>query len=155
MGCFQPLHNCIDNIIHSNAGVQVRLDCQALMRGGEEPNGRVRVTGAYNLPSRFIFHTVGPRVLGGVTERDRRDLESCYRSCLDRAGEMGLTSLAFCCLSTGVYGYPKDQACRLAVAAVRDWLSRSKSGLRVIFNVFTDEDRALYERELGQPAQRT
>ena len=155
LGCFQPLHNCIDNIIHSNAGVQVRLDCQALMRGGEEPNGRVRVTGAYNLPSRFIFHTVGPRVLGGVTERDRRDLESCYRSCLDRAGEMGLASLAFCCLSTGVYGYPKDQACRLAVAAVRAWLSRSKSGLRVIFNVFTDEDRALYERELGQPAQRT
>lgn len=147
LGCFHPLHNCIDNIIHSSAGVQVRLDYTAIMRGGEEPNGRVKVTKAYNLPSRYIFHTVGPIVYGGVTEQNRRDLESCYLSCLNRAAEMKLKTLAFCCISTGEYHYPKDEACRLAVQAVKKWKSETDSSLKVIFNVFLKEDETLYERE--------
>ena len=148
LGCFRPLHGCIDNIIHSNAGVQVRLDCDAMMRGGEEPNGRVRVTKAYNLPCRYIFHTVGPAVAGKVTDSDRRDLESCYVSCLDKAAETGLRSLAFCCISTGVYGYPKADACRLAVSTVRRKLRELSSPPRVIFDVYLAEDYELYRQEL-------
>ena len=148
LGCFHPLHNCIDNVIHSAAGVQVRLDCNAVMRGGEEPNGRVKVTKAYNLPSRYIFHTVGPIVYGGVTEQNRRDLESCYLTCLNVAAEMKLKTLAFCCISTGEYRYPKDEACRLAVQTVKKWKLQTGSSLKIIFNVFLKEDEVLYEREL-------
>lgn len=148
LGCFHPLHNCIDNVIHSAAGVQVRLDCNAIMRGGEEPNGRVKVTKAYNLPSRYIFHTVGPIVYGGVTEQNRRDLKSCYLSCLNMAAEMKLSTLAFCCISTGEYRYPKDEACRLAVQMVKQWKAETGNPLKVIFNVFLKEDETLYDREL-------
>lgn len=148
LGCFHPLHNCIDNVIHSAAGVQVRLDCDKLMRGGEEPNGQVKVTEAYNLPSRYIFHTVGPIVRGGVTEQNRRDLERCYLSCMDKAAEMKLETLAFCCISTGEYRYPKDAACRLAVQTVRGWKTATGGSLKIIFNVFLKEDEELYEREL-------
>ena len=148
LGCFHPLHNCIDNVIHSAAGVQVRLDCNAIMRGGEEPNGQVKVTKAYNLPSRYIFHTVGPIVYGGVTEQNRRDLESCYLTCLNVAAEMKLKTLAFCCISTGEYRYPKDEACRLAVQTVKKWKLQTGSSLKIIFNLFLKEDEALYEREL-------
>ena len=148
LGCFHPLHNCIDNVIHSAAGVQVRLDCNAIMCGGEESNGQVKVTKAYNLPSRYIFHTVGPVVYGEATEQNRRDLESCYLSCLNTAAEMRLSTLAFCCISTGEYRYPKDEACRLAVHTVKKWKSATGNSLKVIFNVFLKEDEALYEREL-------
>lgn len=148
LGCFHPLHNCIDNVIHSAAGVQVRLDCNALMRGGEEQNGQVKVTKAYNLPSRYIFHTVGPVVYGGVTKQNCRDLESCYLSCLNMAAEMKLSTLAFCCISTGEYRYPKDEACHLAVRTVKKWKSETGSALKVIFNVYLNEDGVLYEREL-------
>ena len=148
LGCFRPLHNCIDNAIHSFAGVQVRLDCAAMMKGGEESNGRVKVTAAYNLPSKYVFHTVGPVVSGAVTEKDENDLRSCYLSCLREADGRGLATLAFCCISTGVYGYPKEDACRLAVRTVREYLADTKSGLKVIFDVFDDEDERLYEREL-------
>ena len=148
LGCFRPLHNCIDNAIHSFAGVQVRLDCAAMMKGGEEPNGRVKVTAAYNLPSKYVFHTVGPVVSGAVTEKDENDLRSCYLSCLREADGRGLATLAFCCISTGVYGYPKEDACRLAVRTVREYLADTKSGLKVVFDVFDDEDERLYEREL-------
>lgn len=149
LGCFIPEHHCIDNCIHSFAGVQVRLDCNDIMKGGDEPNGSVKVTGAYNLPSKYIFHTVGPIVRGRVTEKDERELCSCYTSCLDKAAEMGIHSIAFCCLSTGVFGYPKAAACKLAVSTVRAWLDKHAVDLFVVFNVFTDEDAALYRRELG------
>lgn len=149
LGCFQPLHNCIDNCIHSFAGIQVRLDCQKIMRGGDEPNGQVKVTGAYNLPSKFIFHTVGPIVAGKVTAQNESDLKGCYISCLDKANEMNLKSIAFCCLSTGVFGYPKDEACALAVRTVKAWLAKNGCGIKIIFNVFTDEDKKFYERELA------
>lgn len=149
LGCFSPLHNCIDNIIHSNAGVQVRLDCNDIMKGGSEKCGGVKVTKGYNLPCKYIFHTVGPIVGGGVpSAQDERDLRACYLSCLKKADEMGLESIAFCCISTGVFGYPKQAACRLAVAAVREYLL-SGSDLKVIFDVFTDEDLHLYKEQLG------
>ena len=153
LGCFQPLHNCIDNIIHSSAGVQVRLDCHKIMQGSQLPNGEVVVTSAYNLPCRFIFHTVGPIVQNGhPSEQNVFDLSKCYRSCLEKASEMGIDTLALCCLSTGVYGYPKDLAAKLAVATVREWLPEI-SGLKIIFNIFLNEDKAHYERELSRQAQ--
>lgn len=149
LGCFQPLHNCIDNMIHSNAGVQVRLDCQKIMHGSQLPNGEVVVTSAYNLPSKFIFHTVGPLVQQGhPSEQQVADLTKCYRSCLEKASAMSLETLALCCVSTGVYGYPKALAAKLAVATVREWLTNT-NGLKIIFNVFLDEDKTYYERELS------
>lgn len=148
LGCFHPLHNCIDNVIHSAAGVRVRLDCDKLMKGGLEPNGQVKVTKAYNLPSRYIFHTVGPVVRGSVTGQDRRDLANCYLSCLNEASGMKLSTIAFCCISTGEYRYPKDEACALAVQTVKQWKSKTGSPLKIIFNVFLKEDEVLYEREL-------
>lgn len=150
LGCFQPLHNCIDNVIHSAAGVQVRLDCYALLKGRVEPRGTVRVTKAYNLPSKYIFHTVGPVIFKEATKQDEKDLENCYLSCLEKAREMGLHTLAFCCLSTGVYAFPKKEACRIAVRTVRTWKKEDESGLKVIFDVFEEEDRQLYERELAR-----
>lgn len=150
LGCFSPLHNCIDNIIHSNAGVQVRLECNDIMKGGYEKRGSVKVTRAYNLPSKYIFHTVGPIVYGGKpSEENVRDLRNCYTSCLKKADEMGLKTLAFCCISTGVYGYPKILACDTAVCAVRQYLSEG-SKLNVVFNVFTDEDKRIYKDRLSK-----
>lgn len=149
LGCFQPLHNCIDNCIHSFAGVQVRLDCNDMMKGKQEPNGQVKVTSGYNLPSKFIFHTVGPIVHGIVTKQNETDLRNCYLSCLNKAKEMNLKSIAFCCLSTGVFGYPKNKACALAIKTVKTWQEQNGYDINIIFNVFTDEDRCCYERELN------
>ncbi len=148
LGCFHPLHNCIDNIIHSNAGVQVRLDCYRLMRGQTEKNGNVKVTKAYNLPSKYIFHTVGPIVRMRVTEENGRDLKNCYLSCLKKAKELHLKSVAFCCISTGVYSFPHDKAAEIAVGTVCEWKNTAKSDLKIIFNVFKDEDRKIYENLL-------
>ncbi len=149
LGCFHPLHNCIDNIIHTNAGVQVRHDCHRIMQGAQLPNGEVVVTPAYNLPSEYIFHTVGPIVQAGNPSKQHvNDLSKCYRLCLEKADELGIETLAFCCLSTGVYGYPKNLAAKLAVETVNKWLP-SRGSLKIIFNVFEDEDKAHYERELS------
>lgn len=148
LGCFVPLHRCIDNAIHSAAGVQVRLDCNKIMGGRMEPNGQVKVTKGYNLPSKYIFHTVGPIVRGRVTEQNRSDLKNCYISCLNKAEELSLNAIAFCCISTGEYGYPKEAACRVAVEAVKGWLAANGGKLKVIFNVFTAEDEDIYERQL-------
>ena len=149
LGCFHPLHNCIDNVIQSAAGVQVRLDCNDIMKGSEAENGDVIVTKAYNLPSRFIFHTVGPIVCGSVSEENKKDLEKCYLSCLEKADEMKLNSIAFCCISTGVFGYPKTEAATTAVNTVKEYLSRTKSDLKVVFDVFTEDDYDIYKRLLG------
>ena len=149
LGCFHPLHNCIDNVIHSAAGVQVRLDCNDIMNGNEAENGEVIVTKAYNLPSKFIFHTVGPIVYGRVTKENKSDLAKCYLNCLAKAAEMNLKSIAFCCISTGVFGYPKEEAAQLAVQAVREYKAQTASKLNVIFDVFTEEDYELYRRILG------
>ena len=120
LGCFIPHHKCIDNVIHSREGVQVRLDCSKIMgaQGEPEPAGCAKVTRAYNLPSKYILHTVGPMVGLGVTEEDGRVLRNCYLSCLNLAEQLGLAGIAFCCVSTGVFGYPNDEAAAIAVGAV-------------------------------------
>lgn len=150
LGCFVPHHKCIDNVIHSRAGVQVRLDCSKIMgaQGEPEPAGCAKITLAYNLPSKYIIHTVGPMVGTRVTDEDRRVLRNCYISCLNLARQMHLASIAFCCISTGIFGFPNDEAAAIAVGAVKNWLLETGSDIRVIFDVFLDKDRELYEEVL-------
>ena len=145
-GCYRPLHNCIDNCIHTYAGVQLRLRCAELMaaQGHEEPTGQAKLTPAYNLPSRYVIHTVGPIVDGRLTREHRALLASSYRACLDAAADVGCGSIAFCCISTGVFGFPKREAAEIAVQTVKDWKAENASAIRVIFNVFGDEDLAIY-----------
>lgn len=150
LGCFVPCHGCIDNAIHSAAGLQLRDECARIMRaqGREEPTGQARLTGAYNLPAKHVLHTVGPIVQDRVTERDRQALKSCYESCLRLAAERQLTSVAFCCISTGEFRFPNREAAGIAVAAVREFLRRG-GGVKVIFDVFKDADLRIYEGLLG------
>lgn len=124
LGCWIPGHYCIDNAIHTYAGVQLRLECARLMQaqGHEEPTGQAKVTPAYNLPARWVIHTVGPIANGRPTETHRQQLAACYRSCLDAAVEHDCRTVAFCCISTGVFGFPQVEAAQIAVATVREWL---------------------------------
>ncbi len=149
-GCYQPLHNCIDNIIGSKAGIRLRLRCNCIMQeqGYPEPTGQAKITPGYNLPCRYIIHTVGPIVDGPLTWQHENLLASCYRSCLDLAAENGCGSIAFCCISTGVFMFPNQRAAEIAVEIVRTWLHSSGCGIKVIFNVFKDLDREIYERLL-------
>ena len=151
LGCFIPCHRCIDNAIHSAAGLQLRAACAALMeeQGHPEETGTAQITEGYNLPARHVIHTVGPIVSGALTDRHRAQLASCYRSCLSLAVEHGLRSIAFCCISTGEFHFPNAAAAEIAVREVRDFLTRDTSIERVIFNVFKDEDRNIYERLLS------
>ena len=147
LGCFIPCHRCIDNAIHSAAGLQLRAECAALMKrqGHPEETGRAKITAGYNLPARHVLHTVGPIVSGTLTEEHRELLASCYRSCLHLAAEHGLKSVAFCCISTGEFHFPNAAAAEIAVREVRSFLAHDSTIERVIFNVFKDEDRVLYE----------
>lgn len=149
-GCYIPCHGCIDNCIHSYAGVQLRAECAGLMarQGHEEPTGQAKLTRAYNLPCDYVLHTVGPIVSGTVTAEDERLLASCYRACLDLAAENGIGSIAFCCISTGVFHFPNGRAAEIAVDTVRRWKAETGSGIKVIFNVFKDRDREIYEKLL-------
>ena len=150
-GCYVPNHACIDNCIHTFAGVQLRLDCAELMarQGHEEPTGQAKITRAYNLPCGYVLHTVGPIVTGRVTPEDERLLASCYRACLELAEAHGVKSVAFCCLSTGVFHFPNDRAAQIAVRTVRQYKAETDSEMKVIFNVFKDLDRELYAQLLG------
>ncbi len=155
LGCFVPGHLCIDNVIHSAAGLQLREACAAIMRGQEhdEPTGSAKITPGFNLPARFVLHTVGPIVAPDEcgrytpTEKDAAMLASCYRSCLTLAKDNGLKSVAFCCISTGEFHYPKRAAAEIAIRTVRDLLTETGADMKVVFNVFKDEDAAIY-REL-------
>lgn len=153
-GCWAPLHYCIDNAIHTFAGIQLRLECARLMReqGHPEPTGRAKLTDAYNLPSRHVIHTVGPIANGRPTQEHRAKLASSYRSCLDAAAQAGDASIALCCISTGVFGFPPDEAAPIAVGAVRTWLAeRDAAGEptpTVVFNVFSEADEARYAKLL-------
>ncbi|MFQ9179384.1 MAG: protein-ADP-ribose hydrolase [Eggerthella lenta] len=152
LGCFIPGHHCIDNAIHTFAGMQLRLVCDELMRaqGHDEPVGRAQVTSAFNLPSRFVVHTVGPQVpTGEPTAAQEEQLASCYRASLDAAAAAGVASLAFCCISTGEFRFPRERAARIAVGEVRAWLARDERIERVVFNVFGDEDERVYREVLG------
>lgn len=153
LGCFHPGHACIDNVIHSAAGLRLREECAASMRRQEhpEPTGSVKVTGAYNLPSRYVFHTVGPIVAGELSRRHRDDLRNCYTSCLEAASERGLSSIAFCCVSTGEYRFPPREAAAIALRTVREFLRSDAVIARVVMNVFKDSDRAIYEDLLEAP----
>lgn len=150
-GCYIPCHGCIDNAIHTYAGVQLRLECARIMSGqqGEEPVGQAKITKAYNLPCRYVLHTVGPMIEGTVTKTNREQLSSCYRSCLDLAAANGLHSVAFCCISTGEFHFPNELAAQIAIATVRDWQRQNPDKIEVIFNVFKDRDHELYKRLLG------
>ena len=146
LGCFVPCHRCIDNAIHTYAGIQLRLACHELMerQGHEEPTGGAKITPAFNLPSRYVIHTVGPIVYASLTRRERDELASCYRSCLKLARENDLKSVAFCCISTGEFRFPNAAAAQIAVDTVREVLKEEGVGMRVIFNVFKDIDREIY-----------
>lgn len=152
LGCFSPLHNCIDNVIHSAAGMQLREECAAIMReqGRHEPAGHAKLTRGYNLPARWVLHTVGPVARAGqVSARDREELASCYNSCLELAEVNDMESLAFCCVSTGVFGFPQEEAAKIAIRTVRDFVASHDRPDTVIFNVFTDKDMDIYRRLLG------
>ena len=150
-GCYIPNHRCIDNAIHTYAGVELRLSCEELMeqQGYPEPTGQAKITPAFNLPCRYVLHTVGPIISGQATKEDEELLASCYRSCLELAAENGLESVAFCCISTGEFHFPHDLAAEIAVETVKRFMNRKTSVKKVIFNVFKDLDKAIYEKLLG------
>lgn len=147
-GCYRPCHNCIDNCIHTFAGVRLRLKCAEIMKaqGREEPTGTAKITPAYNLPCDYVIHTVGPIVQGRLTKKHCELLKSCYQSCLELAVLNGIKSIAFCCISTGVFGFPQDKAAEIAVQTVREFLKTHN--IEVIFNVFTEKDFDIYKRLL-------
>jgi O-acetyl-ADP-ribose deacetylase (regulator of RNase III) len=151
MGCFCPCHGCIDNAIHTYAGVQLRLECADIMKiqGKQEPTGCAKITNAYNLPCRYVLHTVGPIVSGALTLKDCELLESCYRSCLELAVEHNLESVAFCCISTGEFHFPSEKAAAIAINTVREFQKVTNNRLKVIFNVFKDADYSIYKQLLG------
>lgn len=151
LGCFCPNHGCIDNAIHTFAGVQLRLACARIMneQGHEEKTGGAKITPAFNLPSRFVIHTVGPIVRGALTAKDTEELVSCYSSCLALAEKHGVETLAFCCISTGEFHFPPQQAAETAVSVATAYLSEHPSIKKVIFNVFKDSDAQIYRRLLA------
>lgn len=149
-GCYIPNHRCIDNCIHSFSGIQLRTDCAKIMQeqGYEEPTGQAKITSAYNLPCKYILHTVGPIVKGELTAGDCDLLASCYVSCLELAAEKKLESVAFCCISTGEFHFPNDRAAEIAVKTVDEFMSKKSSIKKVVFNVFKDLDKEIYKRLL-------
>ena len=151
LGCFAPCHGCIDNAIHTYAGVQLRLACQRLMelQGHEEAVGNAKITPGFNLPCRCVLHTVGPCIAGRAGREDEERLAACYRSCLELAKEHGLSNVAFCCISTGEFHFPNQRAAEIAVQTVKDYIANAQSGIEVIFVVYKDVDLAIYRQILG------
>lgn len=150
LGCFCPCHGCIDNAIHTFAGVQLRLACAELMKqqGHEEETGNAKITPAFNLPCKYVLHTVGPIVIGKVTSNDKDLLASCYRSCLALADENNVKSIAFCCISTGEFHFPNELAAKIAFETVKNYKAQTQSRIEVIFNVFKEEDYKIYRKLL-------
>lgn len=150
-GCYIPNHRCIDNAIHTFAGMQLRLICDNLMeqQGYPEPAGGAKITPAFNLPSRYVLHTVGPVISGKVKKYERELLASCYRSCLELAAENKLESVAFCCISTGEFHFPNELAAEIAVQSVKEFFRLQTGVKKVIFNVFKDLDKNIYQKLLG------
>lgn len=152
IGCFVPCHGCIDNAIHSAAGIQLRNECDELMKkqGFLEPTGSAKVTKAYNLPCKHVIHTVGPIIDGPLTDEDCSKLESCYKSCLQVAIENNIKSIAFCCISTGEFSFPKDRAAEIAIKTICNFLDDNNQKIeRVVINVFKQEDFEIYKNLLG------
>jgi len=151
LGCFCPNHGCIDNAIHTFSGVQLRLKCAEIMKmqGKDEETGKAKITPAYNLPCKYILHTVGPIVTGKLTDRDCELLRSCYRSCLALADEYKLNSVAFCCISTDEFHFPNDKGAKNAIETVGEYKKQTNSKIKVIFNVFKNPDYEIYREYLG------
>lgn len=151
LGCFCPCHGCIDNAIHTFSGVQLRMACADLMKkqGHEEPTGEAKITPAYNLPCKYVLHTVGPIIRGKPTRRDEELLASCYRSCLELAEKNNVKSIAFCCISTGEFHFPNERAAEIAVETVKEYKRHTNSRMRVIFNVFKENDWHIYRELFG------
>ena len=152
LGCWQPCHSCIDNMIHSLSGVQLRIKCNEIIQeqGHEEETGTAKITPAYNLPCKYVLHTVGPIISGPLRKEDCDLLAGCYQSCLELAAGNNVRSVAFCCISTGVFHFPQQRAAEIAVETVRQFLETDSSIDRVIFNVFTDRDLTIYQKLLGE-----
>ena len=151
LGCFCPNHGCIDNAIHTFSGVRLRLKCAEIMQkqGKNEETGKTKITPAYNLPCKYILHTVGPIVTGKLTDKDCELLRSCYHSCLTLADEYKLNSVAFCCISTGEFHFPNDKAAKIAIETVSEYKRLTNSKIKVIFNVFKKSDYEIYRELLG------
>lgn len=151
LGCFYPNHGCIDNAIHTFSGVQLRLKCAEMMQKQDknEETGKAKITPAYNLPCKYILHTVGPIVTGKLTEKDCELLRSCYHSCLALADQYKLNSVAFCCISTGEFHFPNDKAAKIAIETVNEYKKLTNSKIKVIFNVFKNSDYEIYREYLG------
>lgn len=150
-GCYHPNHSCIDNCIHTYAGIQLRLACQKLMeeQGHEEDTGLAKITSAFNLPSSYVLHTVGPIVNDRLTVKHKELLSSCYHSCLELASQYDVESIAFCCISTGVFGFPQREAAEIAVSTVKQYLKENNQIRKVVFNVFQSSDYQIYRKLLG------
>lgn len=151
LGCFCPCHSCIDNAIHTFSGIQLRLACADIMRrqGHDEKVGTAKITSAFNLPCKYVLHTVGPMIQGDVTEMDCRLLSGCYRSCMELAEERQLKSIAFCCISTGEFRFPKERAAKIAIDTVKAYKKQKNSEMKVVFNVFRAEDYGIYKKLLA------
>ncbi len=151
LGCFAPNHGCIDNAIHIYSGIQLRLACSEIMKrqGHEEETGTAKITPAFNLPCKYVIHTVGPIVGWRLTEKDKKLLAACYRSCLDLAEKNDAGSIAFCCISTGEFHFPNDEAAEIAIRTVEEYRTQTHSEIKVIFNVFKDTDLKIYAKLLG------
>ena len=148
LGCWAPLHNCIDNCIHSAAGIQLRKECADKMQGRLLATGDAFITKGYNLPAKHVIHTVGPIIPDGIpTKEQEEQLAQCYRSCLDLAEQNGLESIAFCCISTGVFHFPNQRAAEIAFETIKSYPRHSLK--TIVFNVFLDKDRDIYEQLLG------
>ncbi|MGI6177933.1 MAG: protein-ADP-ribose hydrolase [Eubacterium sp.] len=160
LGCFRPLHNCIDNIIHTMAGVELRNECSRRMKklaekyGNEyeQPTSVPMITPGYNLPAKYVIHVVGPIVTWALTDTHKKQLSDCYSNCLKMAEDNACESVAFCCISTGVFMFPADEAAKIAVSTVKEFLDEHDDGAvkRVIFNVFKDRDLEIYRNVLGE-----
>ena len=149
LGCFNPTHRCIDNTIHSFAGMQLREECNNIMKGKKLPNGEVILTNAYNLPSKYIIQTVGPQVDGMPSEKDKDDLRKCYYNSLELCKEKGLKTIAFPCIATGLYGFPKEEASKIAISTVKEYLKVNPNTFNhIIFNVYKDEDLEIYKKNI-------
>ena len=146
LGCFSPMHACIDNFIHTYAGMELRLKMHEIMakQGHEEETGKAKITSGYNLPTKYILHTVGPIIQWKVTKEDEDLLANCYTECLKLAADTGVESIAFCCLSTGVFRFPQQRAAEIATNTVKQYLNKDSRIKKVIFNVFKDEDLKIY-----------
>lgn len=150
LGCFAPGHGCIDNAIHTYAGIQLRLACSDVMKNQNQPEetGTAKITAAYNLPSKYVLHTVGPIITGELTQKNCNLLASCYGSCLQLAAQNQLSSLAFCCISTGEFHFPRKRAAEIALQTIHPWVAKTQSKMKIVCNVFQERDEEIYEQLL-------